>query len=79
MPCTSVWVCMIVCVSPAGEDAIFQAGGLAAEPSALVAGCTAASQRGARRWEGSDQQAAQRSCRDRQRDREKNWRWIEEE
>lgn len=63
--------CMIVCVSPSGEDAVFQAGGLAAEPSALVTGRTAAGQGGARRREGSDQQAAERSY----RDGETDWRW----
>ena len=59
--CTIVCVCMIVFVSPSGENTILQAGGLAAEPSALVAGRTAAGQGGARRREGSDQQAAKRS------------------
>ncbi len=48
-------------ISPSGEDTIFQACGLAAEPSTLVAGRTAAVQRGARRGERCDQQAAQRS------------------
>lgn len=37
-------------VSPSREDAIFQACGLTAEPAALVAGRTAAGQRGTRRW-----------------------------
>lgn len=51
------------CCSPAGEDSVLQAGGLAAEPSALVAGRTAAGQGGAGRREGGDEQAAQRRCR----------------
>lgn len=61
----SQWWCRRVRVSPAREDAVFQACGLTAEPTALVAGRTAAGQRGTRRWEGSDQQAAQGSFRDR--------------
>ena len=48
-----------VCV-PSGEDPVLQAGGLAAQPAALVAGGTAAAERGARGGEGRDQQAAQR-------------------
>lgn len=51
-------------ISPSWEDAVLQARGLAAEPSALVAGCTAAGHRGAGRREGSDQQAAQGGCGD---------------
>ena len=53
---------MHVCVSPSGDNAVFQAGGLAPAPSTLVAGRTAAGQGGAGRWEGRlAQQAAQRS------------------
>lgn len=52
-------------VSPAREDTVFQACGLTAKPAALVAGSTAAGQRGTRRREWSDQQAAQGSFRDR--------------
>lgn len=55
---------MNVRISPSWEDAVFKARGLAAEPSALIAGRTAAGQRGAGRREGSDQQAAQGGCRD---------------
>lgn len=66
----SQWRCRRVRVSPAREDAVFQACGLTAEPPALVAGRTAAGQRGARRREGSDQQAAQGSFRDRGKDKE---------
>lgn len=60
------------CASPSREDAVLQAGGLTAEPSALVAGCTAAVQRGARGWERSDQQAAQRGWKDTRRDGKKS-------
>lgn len=66
----SQWRCRCVRVSPAREDAVFQACGLTAEPTALVAGRTAAGQRGTRRWEGSDQQAAQGSFRDGGKDKQ---------
>lgn len=51
---------LLVSVSPSRENAVLQAGGLTAQPSALVAGGAAAGQRGARGREGSDQQAAER-------------------
>lgn len=59
-------------VSPSRENAVLQAGGLTAEPSALVAGRTAAVQRGARGREGSDQQAAQRGWKDMSRNGKKS-------
>lgn len=36
-PYTGLCTCIISCISPSGEDAIFQACGLTTEPSALVA------------------------------------------
>lgn len=66
---TECW-CRCVQISPAREDAVFQACGLTAEPTALVTGSAAAGQRGTRRWEGSDQQAAQGSFRDRGKDKQ---------
>lgn len=62
---------MTVCISPSGEDTVLQACGLTAEPSALVAGRTAAGQGGARWREGCDQQAAQGSWEDRWKERKK--------
>lgn len=48
--------------SPSGEDPVLQAGCLAATPTPLVAAGTALVKRGARRWERSDQQTAERCC-----------------
>lgn len=59
---------LLVGVSPSRENAVLQAGGLTAQPSALVAGGAAAGQRGAGGREGSDQQAAERRCGDTRRD-----------
>lgn len=47
-------------LSPSWEDPVLQAGGLTAQPAALVAGGAATAQGGAGRGEGRDQQAAQR-------------------
>lgn len=51
-----------VASSPSGEDAVLQAGGLAAPPAPLVTAGTALVERGARRWERGDEQAAERCC-----------------
>lgn len=64
---TRIWFKrVIVACSPSRKNTVLQAGGLAAQPSALVTGRTAAGLGGAGRREGSDQQAAER-------------RWWEEE
>lgn len=48
--------------SPSREDAVLQAGGLAAPPAPLVAAGTALVERGARGWKRGDEQTAERCC-----------------
>lgn len=58
---TRIWFKrVIVACSPSRKNTVLQAGGLAAQPSALVTGRTAAGLGGAGRREGSDQQATER-------------------
>jgi hypothetical protein len=59
--CVSVNV-LSCSLSPSWEDPVLQTGGLAAEPTSLVATGLAAGEGGARGWERSNQQTAQRRC-----------------